>query len=1067
MADSLHPGAGLLKRLVYAALALLALAAAGALYWLGGTEAGLHFAFSALAERLPGELGVASLRGRLFGRIELAGIAYRDESGLQLNVDRLRVGWSPVSMLWGTLHVSTLHGSGARIVLAPDKSDSGSPPAGFAFPFSIALDDGQVNGIDVLRGTQPLAQLKGVSLAGHARREQFEFRTLTVEMEALALRATGTLNTRKPFALRAGFSTRWTGLKTPLDARGTIGGDMNRLVLRAETPTPYSATLNGTLANLLDAPAWDATLMLDKVSPAYFIAAARMHDLSGAIRAAGNIGATNVDASLRATYEGPPAAPLLLDASLIADARGIAVRALDLRSRTNGLHARGELGDRLDLRVELDADDVGALLPAASGRVTGRARLRGTPAQPTGTITLTGTGLQYADYRAGRVNLNLRVDDWRRYAGRLVMDARAIGTRTAQLDSLDVRASGTAGGHTLSFTARRKKDSLRASLRAGMSGEILSGQIQSVTARLRDTTWQLEAPAAFRYGQGSVNVGEACFRLSTSALCGNFSRARDGAMAIRARTRNGSLALLKPLLPETLSISGKLDATAAATIGVDGKLDGELNAAAGAGRIRFGALTNGGDGETPIAHGGGRLAARARDGWLTAQLSLAPAPGSTIDGTWRVPIQAKGTIARDAPVSGTLRAHIAELGLIEPFFPEISAPKGNFTADLRFGGTVAVPRVAGAASLDNGALGIPRLGIRLDPLRARFTGTEDGTLRLKAEARSGGALNLDGEVLLTTPTKPRARLTITGKDFVAARLPGIEVTVAPNLRMDAEPGMARVTGEVFVPRGRITGRDLRTAQTASSDVVIVGRDEEPRPASTLAVGADINVRIGDGVRVNVAGVTGWVSGALAIRQPSGGEATGVGELEIRDGRYEGYGQKLEITRGRLVFAGGPVRDPRLDVRAVRRIDEVTAGIAVGGTVSDPRATLFSEPAMSDTDALSYIMLGRPASTASRSEGSALAGAATSLGLVGGEFLAQKIGTRFGLDDVRVEDTGTAGTTSLVLGRYLTPRLYVQYGLGLFEPVNTLKLRYQLGKKWRVETESGKSQGGDLLYSIER
>ncbi len=1056
-----------MKRLVFAALALLALVAVATLSWLGGTEAGLRFAFSALAARLPGELTVTSLHGRLLGRIELADIAYRDASGLLLNVDTLRAGWSPVSMLWGTLHVSTFHGSGVHIVLPPG-GDSGSPPAGFAFPFSIALDDGLVSGIDVQRGDKRLVQLKSVSLTGHARRERFEFQMLTVETETFALRATGTLNTRAPFDSRVGFATRWTALKTPLEARGTIGGDMNRLVLGAETPAPYAAKLDSVLANPLAAPAWDATLVLDKVSPAHFIASARMHDLSGTIRAAGNIEATNIDASLHAAYEGPPAAPLLLDASLIADTRGIAVRALDVRSRTNGLHARGELRrGRLDLRVELDADDVGALLPAASGRITGRARLRGTPAQPAGTITLNGSGLRYADYRAGRVNLNLRVDDWRRYAGSLVMGARDIGTRAASLDSLDVRASGATGGHTLSFTARRKKDSLNASLRAAMSGETLSGQIQSVTARLRDTNWQLEAPAAFRYGPGSVNVGEACFRLSTGALCGSFARARDGTMAIKARTRNGSLALLKPLLPETLSISGKLDAMAAATIRPDGHLDGELNATAGAGRIRFGALTNGGDGETPIAHGGGRLVARARDGWLAAQLSLAPAAGSTIDGTWRVPIQARGMIARDALVSGTLRAHIAELGLIEPFFPEISAPKGSFAADLRFGGTIAVPRVAGTASLDDGALGIPRLGIRLDPVRARFTGTEDGTLRLKAEAHSGGVLNLDGEVLLATPTKPRARLNVSGKDFIAARLPGIELTVAPALRMEAEPGMARVTGEVFVPRGRITGRDLRTAQTASSDVVIVGRDDQPPPVTTLAVSADINVRIGDGVHVNVAGVTGWVSGTLAIRQPPGGEATGVGELEIRDGRYEGYGQKLEITRGRLVFAGGPVRDPRLDVRAVRRVGEVTAGIALAGTVSDPRATLFSEPAMSDTDVLSYIMLGRPASTASRAEGSALAGAATSLGLVGGEFLAQKIGTRFGLDDVRVEATGTTGATSLVLGRYLTPRLYVQYGLGLFEPVNTLKLRYQLGKKWRVETESGKSQGGDLLYSIER
>jgi translocation and assembly module TamB len=114
-----------------------------------------------------------------------------------------------------------------------------------------------------------------------------------------------------------------------------------------------------------------------------------------------------------------------------------------------------------------------------------------------------------------------------------------------------------------------------------------------------------------------------------------------------------------------------------------------------------------------------------------------------------------------------------------------------------------------------------------------------------------------------------------------------------------------------------------------------------------------------------------------------------------------------------------------------------------------------------------MMFGHPASTASQSEGSALAGAAASIGLSGGELLARKIGVRFGIENIRVENTGSTETTSLVLGTYLTPRMYVQYGVGLFEPINTLTVRYELNKRWRVEAESGEAQGSDLLYSIER
>ncbi|HEV7432407.1 MAG TPA: translocation/assembly module TamB domain-containing protein, partial [Steroidobacteraceae bacterium] len=63
-------------------------------------------------------------------------------------------------------------------------------------------------------------------------------------------------------------------------------------------------------------------------------------------------------------------------------------------------------------------------------------------------------------------------------------------------------------------------------------------------------------------------------------------------------------------------------------------------------------------------------------------------------------------------------------------------------------------------------------------------------------------------------------------------------------------------------------------------------------------------------------------------------------------------------------------------------------------------------------------------------------------------------------------------TSLVLGRYLSPRLYVSYGISLTEQLNTLKLRYTLGDHWTVKTEvgqgpAGQVQGIDLVYSIDK
>jgi translocation and assembly module TamB len=155
------------------------------------------------------------------------------------------------------------------------------------------------------------------------------------------------------------------------------------------------------------------------------------------------------------------------------------------------------------------------------------------------------------------------------------------------------------------------------------------------------------------------------------------------------------------------------------------------------------------------------------------------------------------------------------------------------------------------------------------------------------------------------------------------------------------------------------------------------------------------------------------------------------------------------------------------MRATRRTGDVLAGVQARGTLKSPELTLFSEPSMSDTDTLSYLMLGRPADQARGADGELLYQAATSLGAAGGELLAQKIGSVFGIKDVSIQTGATSTDTALVIGTYLSPRLYINYGIGLLEPVNTFRMRYKLNKNWQFQSETGVHSGADILYTIER
>ena len=244
----------------------------------------------------------------------------------------------------------------------------------------------------------------------------------------------------------------------------------------------------------------------------------------------------------------------------------------------------------------------------------------------------------------------------------------------------------------------------------------------------------------------------------------------------------------------------------------------------------------------------------------------------------------------------------------------------------------------------------------------------------------------------------------------------------------------------------------------------MGGEEAPQPK--WSVNTRVNLVLGDRIDFLGYGFEGKLGGKLLVQEEPGQLARGTGSVNILEGRYRAYGQRLDIENGRLLFTGGPLTNPGLDLRAVRKTGNVTAGIKVRGRLQQPVLELFSIPAMGQTDALSYLLLGRPLESASGEEGAMMARAALALGLAGGDRLARSIGNQFGLDEMRIEGSDSGDQASLVVGRYMSPRLYVSYGVGLVESLNTLNLRYQISEKWQLKAVSGANQGADFLYSIE-
>jgi translocation and assembly module TamB len=755
--------------------------------------------------------------------------------------------------------------------------------------------------------------------------------------------------------------------------------------------------------------------------------------------------------------------PFMLQAEAGIAGNRYTLKRLELRAGSARLQAHGGVADQWDVAWDLRAEELAQLLPEASGSLTTRGRLTGARATPSIAATLAGQRLRYRDYRVDAINAEADVDLADARDSRMTLAAKGVGAFDILLPALDIQAQGRASAHAMRMTLGEARGELRLSADGQYRDKHWRGVLREATLASPDYgDWTLEQPGEILLSRTEAVLHSSCWRWQEARLCSAAAWQASKGWNAQLSTEQLPTAVFAPWFATDATLRGTLDGEAQLQSPATGSVRGSVTLRASAGSI--GAPGPGGA-PTVLEYRAGRVALRIADERFDGTLQFQLADGGAIDLALAAPLRADDRNGNQ-PVRGHLKAEIRNLAGASVFVPQLEQPRGELTADLALGGSVAHPQLSGGVRLDHGALDIGRAGIHLRDARLNASSAGGNTVEIKGQASSaGGTLRIAGNGTLRT-TGWRGTLRLEGENFEAMKTPELSLRVSPDLTLAAQPGRIDLSGKLNIPEGRFAAKDISQAVTVSPDTVIVG-EGNAAAAERWQIHARVQIGLGDKVRVDAYNFRGRVTGTvLAVDEPQKA-TTGTGELRFESGTYEVYGRPLTIDPGRLVFAGGPIADPGLDVRAVRKVGDVLAGVQARGTLSHPVLTLFSEPAMDQTNALSYLLLGRPANQAAAADGALLMKAASSLGFGGGELLAKRIGQAFGIEEVRI-DTG-AGTQgpSLMLGTYLSPRLYVNYGIGLFAPVNTLRLRYDLSKHWQIQTESGAGTSADLLYTIER
>ncbi|MEQ6291253.1 translocation/assembly module TamB domain-containing protein [Vogesella sp. GCM10023246] len=939
----------------------------------------------------------------------------------------------PLSLLWGEFRIDgdTLRLPGLQAQLAGGELTV----SGSAAPDALALD-AQLRNIDSrqLHASLPSHLINGeLHAAGRARLPQ-----VRIKLSSGELGLDGRLRLAEaPRRLEVAELALRTGLGR-LQGEGSWLFDRRQLAFsgklqgfdpaRVDARWPHGS-INGTLAshaNLAAAPQGDVALQLAG------------SQLSGA----------PLGGQFRLQWQPQRVAQLLADLTLG-------------RNRLQASGAYGRAGDTLAL--QLTAPQLSLLGPAFGGELSASLQLAGTPAKPDISAKLAAHALRLPGAISigslqGEGSSGLQQDS----PFRVQLSGRELRGGGQLLDSLQLSASGNRAAHQLQLDARGQlqgqPQTLALALSGGLAPQTLrwQGRLNSLQAG-GGVALRLEAPTALQLAADAVSLGASRWQaLGTQWQLDDSSWQRASGWRSSGRVNNLALAALSPWLKLLLQ-QDLVFAADWALSGQQGWPQGRLNLRRERGDVL---LPQPQRSPQPL-------------GLTRAELQLGLGPAAPLrlqldsrfgrvsgEGTLQLP--ASGTLDA-AQIAARVQLAVPTLGAFQQWLGNGYDLDGALSADVRLNGPLLAPLYHGDITGQQLRFSERKNGIRLEDgvlaarLQQRTLLVDKLSFGKRGELQASGSLSLDGD-------QPGAAVNLRLTRFALIERPGRRLTVSGNSRITLEQGKVFLRGELGVDQARLELPKLGGPRL-SSDVVVVGREVVADSNTTLPLGVDLNIGLGNDFRFSGNGLDAWLGGNVRLLAEPGGELQARGQVRVDKGRFKAYAQDMDIDKGLITF-NGALDNPSLDIRATRRNSSVGAGVEISGSVLLPSVKLVADEAMSEKDKLSWLVLGRAATVGDSSNG--MGGASA------GGLLAGMLNDRVGLfDDVGVQSraaTSSDGTVNpaeqvVTLGKQLTRELYVGYEYGLKSAEQAVRISYQLSQKLSLIARAGREASSELRYTL--
>lgn len=407
---------------------------------------------------------------------------------------------------------------------------------------------------------------------------------------------------------------------------------------------------------------------------------------------------------------------------------------------------------------------------------------------------------------------------------------------------------------------------------------------------------------------------------------------------------------------------------------------------------------------------------------------------------------------------------------LQPFQSLLAAVvnlQGNLTADITVEGTLNSPLINGGITLEQGKLRLNQNANVFDNITTTLTIENNQATLLSNFFLEDKEANLTGNI--SWQDSLTLNVDLHAETLPLVFPPQLVMSIAPSLNFTLKEKTLAISGNIDVLDGIYNIEKLPEGSVSlSDDVIIVDQNGQPmvKKSTSFDINTNISVKVAKAFKVSGQGLQSHLLGQLQISQKEKQPFQLFGRIQSDDGTFKAYGQNLKIEKGELTF-NGPIDNPYLDLRASRYIkaEDVEVGIQVTGLADALDMKLFSSPLMQVPEMLSYLVRGRSLD-AGTGNTAAAAGLLVGFGITNNIGLFEQIEKIPLINNLAVDTEGDGDKTQATVSGYLGNRVYLKYGIGVYEPINELTVRMYMFNRFWLEIVSGIEQSTDIYYSFD-